>query len=80
MIYRCPICRAEIVVLARRHGAFDPVCCNTAMVPLEQRAPFFRCPVCGSEVAVWFAGNVHFTPRCCNQRMIREEEPAGHAA
>ena len=80
LVYRCPICQSEIVVLARRHGAFEPVCCNTVMVARERRVPFYRCPICGSEVAVWIAGNVNFTPRCCNERMRREENVSRHAA
>jgi predicted RNA-binding Zn-ribbon protein involved in translation (DUF1610 family) len=70
--YRCPVCGAEVAVIARRHGAFAPRCCNTAMLPIRRRLVFFICPVCGSEVAVMRGEAGNFTPRCCNVAMRRE--------
>jgi len=71
-VYRCPICGAEIAVLARRHGVFDPVCCGVRMQPQRRRLVFYVCPVCGSEVAVLHQGDGRFCPRCCNVEMRRE--------
>ena len=71
-IYRCPVCGAEIAVLARHAGRFAPHCCNTAMVPRRGRLVFYVCPVCGAEVAVLKEGKGEFTPRCCNTNMLRK--------
>lgn len=71
-IYRCPICGAEIGVLARFHGLFEPVCCNVDMEPQPQHLVFYVCPVCASEVAVLVATQGRFAPRCCNRDMVRE--------
>jgi predicted RNA-binding Zn-ribbon protein involved in translation (DUF1610 family) len=71
-VFRCPVCGAEVGVLARRMGRFAPRCCNRDMAPLERRLVLYVCPVCGSEVTlVRQAGGV-FTPRCCNRFMVRE--------
>lgn len=71
-IYRCPVCGAEVAVLAGAHGKFTPRCCNTRMVPLPRRMTFFRCPVCGAEVGVLSDLCPMFSPRCCNTAMQRE--------
>ena len=69
LVYRCPLCGAEVVVLARRFGTFTPRCCNRDMVPLRHKLTFYVCPVCGVEVAVVKMGSRSFTPRCCNEDM-----------
>jgi len=69
LVYRCPVCGVEVVVLARRFGVFTPRCCNQDMVPLPGRLTFYVCPVCGVEIAVMQEGSGSFTPRCCNEDM-----------
>ena len=72
-IYRCPICRAEITVLARMEVKdFRPHCCNTAMEIMEHNAVFYMCEVCGAEVAAVRDVPEDFRPRCCSQLMIPE--------
>jgi len=48
MVYWCPVCGAEIGVIAARHGEFQPRCCNKPMETLPRRLSFFICPVCGA--------------------------------
>ena len=71
-IYRCPVCGAEIGVIARRAGVFAPRCCNVDMVPVARRLVFYVCPVCGSEVALALERGAGFAPRCCSRPMLRE--------
>jgi desulfoferrodoxin-like iron-binding protein len=71
-IYRCPVCGAEVSVLARRYGKFDPVCCGVSMEMQPRRLVFYVCPVCHSEVAVLHMGGGTLRPRCCNTDMRRE--------
>ena len=72
IVYRCPICGAELTVVSFKSGAFAPRCCHTAMVRLEGRTSFYRCPVCGAMVAVVHPGEDSlFAPRCCNTAMLR---------
>ena len=68
-LYVCPICGAEVLVLARRHGAFTPHCCNVPMEQRRTRSHFFVCPVCGAELAVVHQGTGRFEPRCCQVPM-----------
>ena len=68
-IYHCPVCHAEVSVLASSMGDFQPRCCGMAMTVLERRLSFYVCPVCGSEIAVLRAGDGLFGPRCCNTNM-----------
>jgi len=72
MIYQCPVCRAELVVLSRQTGDFAPRCCNTDMAPLSRRAVFYVCPVCGAEIVELKDGGKRFRPRCCNTDMLLE--------
>jgi ribosomal protein L37AE/L43A len=72
VVYRCPVCGAELTVVARRTGVFAPRCCNQPMQPRPQRLAFYACPVCGSELVVVRQGPGEFTPRCCNRLMARE--------
>ena len=72
LIYRCPICGAEIAVLAPNIGRFTPRCCNQEMNPLQARAVLYVCPVCGAELAVLKPGSPEFTPICCNRHMDRQ--------
>ena len=71
-VYRCPVCGAELLVIAREMGRFAPHCCNREMVRLKKRAAFYVCPVCGAELATLKDGVEHFHPRCCNVDMVRE--------
>jgi len=71
-VYRCPVCGAEVAVLARTTSRFAPRCCNRDMLPLGRRLGFYVCPVCGAELAVLKAGEGRFLPRCCNRDMVRE--------
>lgn len=70
LVYRCPVCGAEVAVLADSFRRFVPRCCNTKMIPLWERLAFFVCPVCGAEIAVLNPAEADFIPRCCNTRMI----------
>ena len=70
VVYRCPLCGAEVGVLASAAGDFCPRCCNVAMEPTGQELSFYVCPVCGAEVAVIHPGSGIFTPRCCNVEMF----------
>ena len=72
LLYRCPVCGAEVAVLADSHGDFRPRCCNTDMVPTWQRLIFYVCPVCHAEIAVFVQPHENFIPRCCNTPMIRQ--------
>ena len=65
LVYRCPVCGAEVVVLAFQTGSFAPRCCNTGMQQIREKLRFYVCPVCGAEIAVVKAGEGLFTPRCC---------------
>jgi len=71
-IYRCPVCGAEITVLARQHGRFEPRCCNTKMVKQRRRTVIYVCPVCGAEIGILTSAPNSFKPRCCNVAMQRE--------
>jgi hypothetical protein len=71
MVYRCPVCGAELLVVAHEMGRFAPQCCNRDMVRLTVRAVFYVCPVCGAELAVLNPGLGEFLPRCCNTAMDR---------
>ncbi len=72
VVYLCPVCLAEILVLAPRAGDFHPRCCNRDMVPVARRVHFYVCPVCGSELGVLHKGEGPFEPRCCNRPMLPE--------
>jgi len=72
VIYRCPVCGAEIGVIAYRTGHFRPRCCNKDMLPQNRRLAFYFCPVCGAEVAIVRGDRAHFRPRCCNTDMKLE--------
>ncbi len=71
LVYRCPVCGAEVAILAFRMGSFEPRCCNVPMVLTQCRLCFYVCPVCGAEVAVVREGAGVFSPHCCNVDMIR---------
>ena len=69
-VYRCPVCGAEISVLAGRHGVFEPVCCNVRMIKLSRRLVIYRCPVCDAEIGIVAASCGDFNPSCCNVKML----------
>jgi competence CoiA-like predicted nuclease len=69
IIYRCPVCGAELAVLGDAMGKFLPRCCDQDMVQKDERAAFYFCPVCGAEIAVLKAGEGEFLPRCCDTPM-----------
>jgi len=69
MVLRCPICGAEITVLARKVGDFSPRCCNVPMVRVQDKLMFYVCPVCGAEIGVINRTQSVFEPRCCNTSM-----------
>lgn len=71
LIYRCPVCEAEIAVLSPLMGDFRPRCCGRPMVLIKRRLRFYRCPVCGAEIAVVKATSGDFRPRCCDTDMIK---------
>lgn len=67
-VYRCPICGAEVTVLAAHVGEFHPVCCSVAMQSAGG-AVLYVCPVCGAEIAVLRSGMGKFEPVCCSVAM-----------
>ena len=70
-VYRCPICGAEVVVLAHECGEFEPVCCNVSMALMDHTLSFYACPHCGAEVALTEIFNEKaFAPICCNVPMV----------
>lgn len=73
VVYRCPVCGAEVSILARRIGAFEPRCCNRPMEPQARRLIFYYCAVCGAEIALLKEGEGPFEPSCCNEPMKRQE-------
>lgn len=73
MVYRCPVCGAEVAILARVVGVFEPRCCNCPMTPQSRRLVFYHCPVCGAEIAIIKEGEGVFEPSCCNEPMRRQD-------
>lgn len=70
LVYRCPVCGAEVLVIGSSMGEFTPRCCNRPMRAMPHRAVFYHCPVCGAEIAVIRKGKGVFRPRCCNVAMV----------
>lgn len=71
-VFRCPVCHAEITVLAYRMGDFHPRCCNTDMARLPRSVQFYVCPVCGAQIGVLRKGAGAHSWRCCNTDMRQE--------
>jgi predicted RNA-binding Zn-ribbon protein involved in translation (DUF1610 family) len=72
-VYRCPICGAEVGVLAHECGEFQPLCCNVEMVVLEHSLTFYVCPHCKAEVALVENKNPDaIAPQCCNVAMVQQ--------
>jgi predicted RNA-binding Zn-ribbon protein involved in translation (DUF1610 family) len=71
-IYRCPVCGAELAVLAEQAGEFIPRCCDVPMERRAERLTFYSCPLCGAEIGVVQAGTGRFEPRCCDRAMERQ--------
>lgn len=65
-VYHCPVCGAEVTVIAATRGELTPHCCNEAMSLLPQLHRAFHCPVCGAEIIVVRQGPGELTPHCCN--------------
>ena len=76
MVYRCPVCGAEVAILARMVGVFGPRCCNRPMEPQARRLIFYYCPVCNAEIAIIKEGQGVFAPQCCNEPMRRQDMAA----
>jgi Zn finger protein HypA/HybF involved in hydrogenase expression len=73
LVYRCPVCGSEVIVVGTCMGEFTPRCCNQPMRVTRQRALFYWCPVCGAEIVIVRKGRGAFTPRCCNTPMLRRD-------
>ena len=71
-IYHCNVCGAELMVVGRKPGDFEPICCNQPMVKTPRQAEFYVCTICGSELAVLRPGEGEFRPRCCDKDMLHE--------
>ena len=69
-VYVCPVCGAEVAVLAHQVGEFVPRCCNVAMVYAKEKLQFFVCPVCKAEIGVLRHGSGTIVAQCCNVEMI----------
>jgi len=76
LVFRCPVCGAEVIVVGTRMGEFTPRCCNQPMRTTRQRAVFYWCPVCGAEIVIVRKGRGVFEPRCCNMAMQRRAQAA----
>jgi len=72
LVFRCPICGAEVTVVSTHLGDFTPRCCSTDMICKEQRVSFYYCPRCGAEIAVLREGYGDFQPHCCGIDMLRK--------
>ena len=68
-VYRCPVCGAEVSVIAAGSGWLAPLCCNRVMALLSLPHDSYCCPVCGAEVMVLKSGSGNLAPRCCNLDM-----------
>jgi len=71
----CPVCKAEITVIAGSSENFVPVCCQVEMQPVEKKLAFYRCEICGAEIAVLVDKGPNFIPVCCNE-VMKKEKPA----
>ncbi len=71
-VYVCPVCGAEVAVIAHKVGEFLPRCCNVAMKEAEERLQFYYCPICHSEIGVLRHGEGTIAARCCNKDMVLE--------
>ena len=69
----CPVCKAEITVIAGSTKTFIPICCNVEMQPLEKKLTFYRCEICDAEIAVLVDKGTDFVPVCCNEVMKKEK-------
>ena len=70
LVYRCPVCGSEVIVVGNRMGDFAPHCCNQPMRVMTQRTVFYHCPTCGSRIVIVRKGRGVFEPRCCNIAMV----------
>lgn len=69
-VYYCPVCGAEIIVLAKNIGKFTPYCCNEKMELVHRKIFTYFCSVCGIEVCALNGKKQNFIPSCCNKDMI----------
>lgn len=77
LVYRCPVCGAEVTVVSPQTGDFSPVCCNRPMVQRPGRVVFYFCSRCGAELAVVHEGDLaQFEPICCGIAMIKRRPAA----
>jgi len=72
LVFRCPVCGAEVAILATAVGKFAPRCCNQPMEPKTRRLMFYRCAICGAEIGVLKQVTGVFAPCCCNEPMQQE--------
>jgi DNA-directed RNA polymerase subunit RPC12/RpoP len=70
LVYRCPICGAEVTVLGEPKGHFSPRCCGKDMALLARRVRIYFCPQCGAQVMLVTPGQGDFQPRCCGLDML----------
>ena len=69
-VYVCPVCGAEVAVLAHKVGEFCPRCCNVEMKEQREKLQFFVCPVCKAEIGVLRHGKGIIVAHCCNVDMV----------
>ena len=62
LVYRCPICGAEVTVLGESKGDFHPRCCGKAMALLARQTTVFFCPQCGAQIMVVTPAGGIFNP------------------
>ncbi len=68
--YRCPVCGAEVIVLAPCQGCFVPYCCSVLMERKPQHVEFYVCHICGAEIAsIDHDSTSNFRPKCCGAAM-----------
>ncbi len=71
-VYRCPVCGAELSVIASGSGILEPICCNRKMELQERINPVYLCSSCGSELMLIVDKGGKLEPLCCNQKMNRK--------
>ena len=70
LVYRCPVCGAEVTVLGLAKGRFCPRCCGKDMALLVRQTRVYFCPQCGAQIMVVTPGRGDFQPRCCGLDML----------
>lgn len=71
-VYRCPVCGAELSIIASGSGKLEPICCNRKMELKDRINPVYFCSACGSGLMLIVDKDGKLEPLCCNQKMNRK--------